>query len=484
LIENSGSIIYVKDLEGKYKLVNSKWEQVTGINREQAIASNDDDIFPAKLAIQFIQNDANVIKNNAHTISEETVFNLNGNHHFISNNYPLKDENDYVIGVCNFSTDITELVSTREALNKKSIQFDALVSKLPVGVYVIQSKPNGMFSFVYVSSPMSKIVGLPLEEILKDAMGTFNKVHPLDFDGFMNANLEAFNNQAPFKYTARIMVGKEIRHCKFESFPDKLENGDTLWNGMVTDITEQKMAKEELALANTNLKKSIIEKDRFFSILAHDLRGPINGILALIEMVSEDFDEIDRDELRNMISGMNSSATNVKRLLDNLLEWAGMQQGKINYQPASINVAKAIENAVNLTMNQAMLKGQEIAFENNPLHQVLADPHMLDSTLRNLISNAMKFTPKGGKIIISSKERDDNKLQISIKDNGIGMDKAILQKLFLVDEKTNRIGTEGEPSAGLGLILCKDFVLKNRGEIWAESQVNIGSTFHFTLPIS
>lgn len=484
LIENSGSIIYVKDLEGKYKLVNSKWEQVTGINREQAIGSNDKDIFPTKLAYQFVQNDAIVSKNNAPTFSEDIVFNLHGSNHFISNNYPLKDENDHVIGVCNFSTDITELVATREALKNKSIQFDNLVSKIPVGVYVIQSKPNGMFNFVYVSSPMAKLVGLPLEEILKDAMGTFNKVHPLDLDGFMKANWEAFNNQTPFNYTARIMVGKEIRHCKFESFPDKLENGDTLWNGMVTDITDQKLAKEELALANTNLKKSIIEKDRFFSILAHDLRGPINGILALIEMVSEDFDEIGRDELRKMIAGMNTSATNVKRLLDNLLEWAGMQQGKIPYQPVSLNVTNAIENVVNLSMNQAVLKNQEIVFETNPLHQVLADSNMLDSILRNLISNAMKFTPKGGKIIISSKEREDNSLQISIKDNGIGMDDAILQKLFLVHEKTNRKGTDGEPSAGLGLILCKDFVLKHGGEIWAESLVNNGSTFHFTLPIS
>jgi PAS domain S-box-containing protein len=482
LIENSGSLIYVKDLIGNYKLVNSKWEQTIGLNREDALGKRDEEIYNETTANQFINNDNSVISGNVASEFEEHIISPIGESHFISNKFPLKDELDQVIGVCNFSSDITELVSIREALKKKSAQFNNLVSKIPVGVFVIHSRPNGMFNFAFVSPPMAKIVGLSMEDILKDAMVTFNKIHPLDVDGFMNANYEAFQNLTPFSYTTRMIVGNEIRFCKIESFPDKLENGDALWNGLITDITEQRLAKEELALANTNLKKVIAEKDRFFSILAHDLRGPINGILALIEMVSEDFDEISREELRKMVVGMNTSASGVKRLLDNLLEWASMQQGKIDFQPSLISVATAVDSNVNISLNQAKLKNIEIVYDIDSNQFVFADTHMLDSILRNLISNAIKFTPKNGQITISSKINIDNFVEISIHDNGIGMGSSILNSLFISNEKNNRKGTNGEASAGLGLILCKDFVERHGGKIWAESKENEGSEFLFTIP--
>jgi signal transduction histidine kinase len=223
------------------------------------------------------------------------------------------------------------------------------------------------------------------------------------------------------------------------------------------------------------------QKDKFFSIIAHDLRGPFNGFLGLTELLAEDIDDMEKEEIQFAAVNMRSSATNLNRLLENLLEWSRMEQGLIPFDSKPCLLLPVASECVSTLLDAANNKAITIQTQIDEKTTVFADSNLLQAVIRNLLSNAVKFTPKGGTILIQGKE-DDKNTTIAIKDSGIGMNAKMIENLFQLDVKTNRKGTNDEPSTGLGLILCKEFVEKHGGKIWVESEENIGSAFYFTFP--
>jgi signal transduction histidine kinase len=179
---------------------------------------------------------------------------------------------------------------------------------------------------------------------------------------------------------------------------------------------------------------------------------------------------------------MKTSAVNIYRLIENLLEWSRMQRGKVNFDPQPLILKPSIEKSIELLMDTANKKDIKFQFSIPEFAVVQADTHMLETIIRNLVSNALKFSSKGGLVSISSSKTENKLVRIEVKDNGIGMNDTLLGKLFKLTENTSRPGTDGEPSTGLGLILCKEFVEKQGGKIWAESTEGVGSSFVFTLP--
>ncbi|MCX6283944.1 MAG: HAMP domain-containing sensor histidine kinase, partial [Bacteroidetes bacterium] len=224
------------------------------------------------------------------------------------------------------------------------------------------------------------------------------------------------------------------------------------------------------------------EKDKFFSIIAHDLRSPFQGFLGLTEIMNEELPSMSLDQIQEMNMMMKESASNLYRLLENLLEWAQMQRGTITFKPVSLFLKPKTSENLATVRDIAVKKGIEVICNIPEEFMVYADEFMLGGILRNIASNALKFTPKGGKVTISTKAILGNFIEISIRDTGIGMNKIMMENLFRLDVKSNRLGTEGEPSSGLGLILCKEFVEKQGGKIWVESEEGKGTTFYFTLP--
>jgi signal transduction histidine kinase len=223
------------------------------------------------------------------------------------------------------------------------------------------------------------------------------------------------------------------------------------------------------------------QKDKFFSIIAHDLRGPFNGFLGLTELLAQDIDDMDKEEIQFAAVNMRSSAVNLNRLLENLLEWSRMEQGLIPFSPQTSKFLPLANESIATLQDEANKKGIQIQTVISKEVTIYADHHILQSVIRNLLSNALKFTPRDGTIKIQAQEDQKNTV-VSITDNGIGMDAKMLDNLFKLDVKTNRNGTENEPSTGLGLILCKEFVEKHSGKIWVESEENKGSTFYFSFP--
>jgi len=259
--------------------------------------------------------------------------------------------------------------------------------------------------------------------------------------------------------------------------------------GTARDVTltkrlenEKTNALELLRKSEVNLLKMNAEKDKFFSIIAHDLRSPFSGFLGLTEIMAEDLASLTMEEIQDISLSMKKSAINLFRLLENLLHWARMQQGLIPFKKELIVLHLIVEESVAMLLDAAKNKKIDVVCDIPFEIKVFADSNMLQTVIRNLVSNAVKFTPHGGKVNITAIVVADKSVKISIKDSGIGMSPAIIDHLFQLDVKTGRNGTEGEPSTGLGLLLCNEFVEKHGGKISVESVEGNGSTFYFTIP--
>ncbi len=251
---------------------------------------------------------------------------------------------------------------------------------------------------------------------------------------------------------------------------------------VVRDITERKKVESKIKTANDELSKLIAEKDKFFSIISHDLRSPFNGFLGLTQIMVEELPTLTMSEIQNYAVSLRDSATRLFRLLENLLNWARMQQGLIPFYPEKIHLFSKIEESLTFMQESAKIKRIEITNDISSKLFVFTDSNALQTVIRNLISNAIKFTPKDGKVKISAHNSDNKTVEISIKDSGIGMSSAMIEDLFRLDTRTTRNGTEGEPSTGLGLLLCKEFIEKHNGKLWVESKEGKGSTFYFSVP--
>ncbi len=241
---------------------------------------------------------------------------------------------------------------------------------------------------------------------------------------------------------------------------------------------------EQIAKQNLELEELNSTKDKFFSIIAHDLRNPFGVILATTEFMTNPDYHLTMEEIMDFSKDVNDSAKMLFNLLENLLTWARSQKGTIQYQPETLLAEEIAANTKFLLAPQANDKGIRIDLEIPKKLKVLADKNMLTTILRNLVSNSIKFTNEGGEIIIKAELLESkNGIVFSVKDTGVGMTPDQIRKLFRIDVHCSTCGTKHEKGTGLGLILCKEFVEKHNGNIWLESELGKGSNFKFLLPI-
>jgi PAS domain S-box-containing protein len=286
-----------------------------------------------------------------------------------------------------------------------------------------------------------------------------------------------FHGELNFVHANGTVFPAEVESCFYTDPKGKLHSYI-----FFQDISERKRTESEIKIKNNELSRLLDEKDKFFSILAHDLRNPFNAFLGFTQLLSEDLPNMSLPEIQKIALILKNTATNVYGLLENLLEWSKIQRGISDFNPKSFLLRTKIDGSLPLVIESANKKEIKIGFDIPDDMMVTADPNMFDSIVRNLTTNAVKFTPKGRKITLSAKPAPNNFVEISVRDNGIGMEKDLCSKLFSLDKHTGHKGTEGESSSGLGLSICKDFVEKHHGSIWAESEKGKGSTFYFTLP--
>ena len=223
-------------------------------------------------------------------------------------------------------------------------------------------------------------------------------------------------------------------------------------------------------------------KNKFFSIIAHDLKNPFHTVMGYSYLLSNDYEQFTEEERRKFAADIHLSTNNIFRLLENLLEWSKAQTGRLIFAPREVELKKIIENSVSVLRSLANQKNIRIEFDFDDNLRFFADPQMIETVLRNLINNAIKFTPENGLIEITANPIDD-KISICVKDSGIGISEEDARNLFQIDSTVKRKGTNDEDGSGLGLILCKEFVHKNNGILWVKSSPGKGSSFFFTVPV-
>ncbi len=392
-------------------------------------------------------------------------------------------ENGERKGLVVVGRDITEKKEFEQMLSETNERYKMISEMITDYVYLVKGYPGDKIDVLWLLGGFEKITGYKLNHY-KEAYETILKIiHPEDFKKFNEDYIPRLRNLEEIKAEYRIMSKSgETRwildHIKPFVKPDE---PDVIYQiGAVTDITEKKKYENEILESREKLKEIIDQKDRLFSIIAHDLKGPISAFVGMSKMFSENLNELTLTELQEYTENMHKSASHILELLENLLEWSRVQRGKKQFNPERLNIRLVLKNVADLLINSYKLKEVALNLEIENDAYVFADLQMLNTIFRNLISNALKFSFRGEKVEVRLSEFE-NKYIVSIKDYGIGMDDELKSKLFNPAEKLSRTGTEEESSTGLGLLLCKEFIDYHKGRIWVESQPNLGSTFFVEL---
>jgi signal transduction histidine kinase len=244
---------------------------------------------------------------------------------------------------------------------------------------------------------------------------------------------------------------------------------------------EIRKQKEEIQNQAADLKKAVNTKNRFFSIIAHDLISPFNTLIGYSEVLKSNLNKVSKEEINQYADLIYQRSNETYELLTNLLEWSLSQTQGIEYQPQKIEIKQLISEKINLLKGQAKEKSIALEFIEGEEIIVFADVNMLNTIIRNIVTNAIKFT-KEGKVTISYVQ-ESNYCRVIIEDTGVGISEQNLHNLFELDKPISTKGTAGEKGTGIGLILCKEFIIKNKGKIFVESTENVGSKFEFTIPM-
>jgi PAS domain S-box-containing protein len=301
-------------------------------------------------------------------------------------------------------------------------------------------------------------------------------VHPDDFDFCLKTYVEAFDKREPFLMEYR-MKNKAGEYRWIRDFGRPFYDLDNSFNGYIGSCYDITTIKDnELALIELNATK-----DKFFSIIAHDLRNPFNSILGLSAVLEQQIKNNDLSNIEEQVHIIRKASEQAFELLVNLFEWSQSQTGRMVFNPQLKDVSRLIHQAIDFADDFVGHKFLRICCSIPENLMATVDTDMFNAILRNLISNAIKFSHPGGTITVSA-GIENAELLVSVKDEGVGIPKNALDRLFKLNEKVSTTGTLNEKGSGLGLVLCKDFIDRHKGRIWVETEPNKGSSFRFILP--
>ena len=385
----------------------------------------------------------------------------------------VRNDNGEIVKLQGSFQDITERKRTDEAIKSNEEIFNQFMEHSPIYIFFKDKNIRSL----RLSHNYEDMLGKNMNELIGKTM---DELFPSDL-----AKSMVENDLKILKEGIKIEVEEEFnnRHYSTIKFPIHIGGQPKFLAGFTIDITERKKAEQELLELNRQLKELNATKDKFFSIIAHDLKSPFNSIVGFSGLLVELVQENNFEEIGKYTKIVHESSNQAMDLLMNLLEWSRSQTGRMTFNPVASDMSSLIKNATELFSDSAVQKSITIRTELPTDSMVLVDQTMISTVLRNLISNAIKFTRQGGQILVSAKQNEGEWL-VAVSDNGVGIKKDTFEKLFRLEENYTTPGTNNEKGTGLGLILCKEFVEKHGGKIWVESELGKGSIFSFTLPKS
>jgi len=487
LFELSETSLTILDYEGKYLMINDKSANQFGLPKSEIIGKSIYDLLPTDVAQKYVEQNKNLIDSGGRRGYEDS-FLLNGKvKTFLIVDQCIKNEDCQNYALLSSALDITNRKQEEKLLTASEEKFRLLIENMQIGVLL--QGPNA--EIIMSNSKALELLGLTESQLLGKTSfdPDWNVIHEdgTPFPGNTRPVLQAIATRRAV-HDVVMGVYRPLNADRIwllvNAEPQLDDKGDVLQVVcLFLDITSRKQAELIINEQNLQLNKLIVQKDKFFSIIAHDLRGPMGVFLGFTDHMVYHLDTMTLKEIQKINESMRKSATNLFRLLENLLDWSKVEQGLMPFNPMTVFLLPILNETLSVAIGLASNKGIDLTYKIPEDLEVFADWNMLKTVVRNLLSNAIKFTPKGGKVILSTEISGYKCIKICIKDNGIGMDKDLVNNLFKLDKSTGRKGTEGELSTGLGLILCKDFIKSHGGRIWVESIEGKGSSFYFTLPM-
>ncbi|HZL11526.1 MAG TPA: PAS domain-containing sensor histidine kinase [Prolixibacteraceae bacterium] len=480
LIKNSNDIFLLIDENGEQFFISDVVQRITGYTAEELAGPITNVINPDDLE--------NVLQawNNA-LANKETIVRVQYRHIHKEKKYIWVEavaqnflEHPSIKAVVVNVRDITANKEIELKLKESETKFKEIIQQINDGIVVFDEQGK----IVVWNQGAENIFGIATEEAMNitiaDVQYQFTPAESRDKKQIENKLKRLLTLQTPQIFNQ--IKDNEITTSNSDSpkniqsivFPIQF-NEYNLFCSVLRDTTETKQYEKELLQLNS-------DKDRFISILAHDLRSPFHSILGFLELLTRNIEEYDLDEIKKYINIINNSAERVFNLLEATLIWARAQSGKLPYVPGKQNLSSICNVIVgNMKLNATNKKIIINQFVSADL-SVFADADMLRTILHNLISNAVKFTKTGGKIDIYAEQQDHPNVTITISDNGVGIEQKRIADLFDISKVNTTEGTANEVGTGLGLLLCKEFIEIHNGKIWVESEPGKGSKFKFTLP--
>jgi PAS domain S-box-containing protein len=376
---------------------------------------------------------------------------------------------------------VDESVSTLEI----SEQRYRMLAENVADVIWVMNLTQGKFTFI--SPSVFQLRGVTVEEAMQESLvsslGPESAKSVIEKLAVSIKSLEDHPNEKKYSYDEIQQYRKDGSLIWIETVTHLVinSNGEMEVMGVSRDINERKKAEVILTESKNKLNDLNATKDKFFSIIAHDLMSPFNTLIGFCSLLLRQAEKNDMNAVTLSAKLMQDSAEKTRSLLKNLLEWSRTQTGNIAYIPEMIELASILEEETDLLLSSAQQKGIELQMNIPIKTMVFADKYMLRTIFRNIISNAIKYTYPGGLIKVSVENKQSDWL-FKIMDNGVGMEPAVCETIFIIGAHKSEAGTQKEQGTGLGLILCKEFVVRNGGKIWVESKLGEGSAFYFTLP--
>lgn len=385
--------------------------------------------------------------------------------------------------------DITKYKLAEESFMQKEEQFNRLIESIPLFVGIIQGdkfeslNPAGIR--MLREKDQGRVKGMKTDEIIPEKS---RKKFDEKIKSIMSGQIETTFIEKMLRFDGQ-EFDADIKLIK------TTHKGLPAIQILVADITsiretEETLRKsqekflqltENLSANKTRLKELVEAKDKFFSIIAHDLRSPFNSMIGVLELLTNEYEGLNDSERKKYINLIDNDANRTLTLLEDLLDWAKLQTGKMSFQPQTQKLLPIIESVTSNLCSAIDLKKLKLSYPIPKEFEIFADINMIAVVFQNLIGNAIKYSRLNGIITIEA-NTIGNQTKISVIDNGIGMSEEDKNKLFRIDQKITTPGTANEKGSGLGLILCNDFIKKHKGKIWVESEIGIGSKFIFKIP--
>jgi PAS domain S-box-containing protein len=468
-IKHSPIFTYIKEVSPEESWVlfaSENFSEMTGISGSKMEGKNMEQLFPPEFAKKITMDDWNVVCDGVTLKFDEDL----NDRHYTTIKFPITLGDKKMLA--GYTIDITDRVKTEQNLRENESKMRAILDAMPDMMFI--QDLEGTYSDYYIPknaityNPPKVFLGQRIDDVLPQNV----------VDGFLNLIQKAINtNKIQFyEYSLQMPDGFHFYEARAIAY----EANKVL--SIVRDITRRYLSEQTVKKQTNELLKLNTDKDRFLSILAHDLRSPFNNILGFLDLLSKNIRIYDIDKIESILKIIANSTYKTYNLLEDILQWAKSQAGQLPFEQVKVSFMEIANQVISSIINQAKTKKIVInCFESEPT-VLSADANMLKTILRNLITNAIKFTKENGKINVYSQISGSFAI-ITVSDSGVGIQKEDQDKIWDISSEFSTKGTAKEEGTGLGLILCQEFVEKHGGKIWVESELGKGSDFKFKIPL-